>query len=68
MKDKQVEVEQLLGKLDETRFSQVVRLSQAITDYGKDEVRIAASLSLLYNFYLSLVCLLRFFLSKAFHF
>jgi hypothetical protein len=38
VKDKQGEVEQLLGKLDETRFTQLVRLGQNITDFGKDEV------------------------------
>lgn len=36
-KEKQKEVEQLLGKLDESGFTQVVRLSQNITDYGKEE-------------------------------
>lgn len=33
-----MEVEQLLGKLDEARFTQLVRLGQNITDFGQDEV------------------------------
>lgn len=38
-KDKQGEIEALLGKMSEADFPKLVRLGQNITDYGQDEVR-----------------------------